>query len=238
MCSVEDMEDFTALAASLAAGVGDVRGCLILSRDGLVLGAHPDGGEELVKPAWLSFAGLGEPERGFVQFGTEVWCYARRGAYAAFAVAGTTVRPGLVIDQMEQVLMSAEEARSKREGLRAPEPAVTPVAAPLSKPRTPLHPEPKPEEQPPVVIHAEVPAPTSTAASESSATPVGGPMPQPPAPSGESVVPMAEPLAAQGEPQAPEPDESAGESGDEVDRVLLAREFSQLLQEDSDAADG
>jgi predicted regulator of Ras-like GTPase activity (Roadblock/LC7/MglB family) len=30
------MEDFNGLAASLAAGVSDVRGCLILSRDGLV----------------------------------------------------------------------------------------------------------------------------------------------------------------------------------------------------------
>jgi hypothetical protein len=232
------MEDFTALAASLSAGVGDVRGCLILSRDGLVLGAHPDGEEDLVKPAWLRFATLGEPERGFVQFGTEVWCYARRGAYAAFALAGTTVRPGLVIDQMEQVLMSAEETRSKREGLRGPEPAAAPVAAPSSKPRTPLHPEPKPIDEPPVVIHAEASASTVAAASEASATPVDGPVQPPFAAADEPVPPTPEPFAAQGERQAPEPDDSAAESGDEVDRVLLAREFSQLLQEDPDAADG
>jgi len=35
------LEDFNALAMSLAAGMADVRGCLILSGDGLVLGAHP-----------------------------------------------------------------------------------------------------------------------------------------------------------------------------------------------------
>jgi hypothetical protein len=108
-------------------------------------------GEDLVKPAWLRFAALGEPERGFVQFGTELWCYVRRGAYAAFALAGSTVRPGLVIDQMEQVLMSAEEMRSKREGLHVAEPF---APAPSGKPRTPLHPEPKPAERP-VIIHAE-----------------------------------------------------------------------------------
>lgn len=36
------LEDFNALASSLALGVGDVRGCLILSRDGHVLGSHPE----------------------------------------------------------------------------------------------------------------------------------------------------------------------------------------------------
>jgi len=33
------LEDFDALASSLALGLGEVRGCLILSRDGLVLGS-------------------------------------------------------------------------------------------------------------------------------------------------------------------------------------------------------
>jgi hypothetical protein len=145
------MEDFTALAAALAASVGDVRGCLILSRDGLVLGAHPDMGEDLVKPAWLRFAALGEPERGFVQFGTELWCYVRRGAYAAFALAGTTVRPGLVIDQMEQVLVCREMRSSARVS------TAEPSAPRPAKPRTPP-PEPKPRE--PVIIHAEASPPT------------------------------------------------------------------------------
>jgi predicted regulator of Ras-like GTPase activity (Roadblock/LC7/MglB family) len=45
------LEDFNALASSLAHGVGDVRGCLILSREGLVLGAHPAEGEDVTTPA-------------------------------------------------------------------------------------------------------------------------------------------------------------------------------------------
>ena len=62
----------------------------------------------------------------------------RRGPYAAFAVAGPGARPGLVIDQMDQVLLAAEEARSRHEGLRGVE--VQPTA-PVSKPRSHLHPD-------------------------------------------------------------------------------------------------
>ena len=82
------MEDFNALASSLAQGVGDVRGCLILSRDGLVLGSHPAEAEGVTTPAWVRFAAIGDPERGFAQFGTETWCYVRRGPYAGFAAGG------------------------------------------------------------------------------------------------------------------------------------------------------
>jgi hypothetical protein len=224
------MEDFSALAATLAASVGDVRGCLVLSRDGLVLGAYPEGDDSSVKPAWLRFASLGEPERGFLQFGVEVWCYVRRGPYAAFATTGISVRPGLVIDQMEMVLLAAEETRSKREGLRGPEPATTvsPAAAPSGKPRTPLHPETRPVDEP-VVIHAEAAAasvPPESAVPqgviEAPATPTRAPGPAIPGRGG-----------AFGEAS----DEGEGNE-DEVDRVMLAREFSQLLQEDSDGADG
>ncbi len=115
------MEDFNALAAKVAAGVGDVRGCLILSRDGLVMGEYPDGSEARLKPAWLRFGNLGEPDRSFVQFGDEVWCFLRRGPYASFVVTDLTVRPGLVIDQIEQALLAAEQARMKRDSLRLPE---------------------------------------------------------------------------------------------------------------------
>ncbi len=131
------MEDLSALAARIAASVGALRGCLILSRDGLVLGSFPNTDGALAKPAWLRFAALGEPDKGFLQFGSEVWCYARRGPYAAFAVAGGSVRPSLVMDQMEIALVQAEESRAKVGPLRVPEPP----AASLSKPRAPLHPE-------------------------------------------------------------------------------------------------
>ena len=55
------MEDFNALAMTLALGMADVRGCLILSRDGLVLGAHPAESERTTTRAWIRFATIGTP---------------------------------------------------------------------------------------------------------------------------------------------------------------------------------
>jgi hypothetical protein len=127
------LEDFNELAMSLGQGMADVRGCLILSRDGLVLGAHPAESERTTTRAWVRFATIGDPERGFVQFGTETWCYVRRAPYAGFALAGPGERAGLVIDHMEQVLLAAEESRSRREGLRGTEAAtVAPRSTPTS----------------------------------------------------------------------------------------------------------
>ncbi len=145
------MEDFNALAMSLGAGMADVRGCLILSSDGLVLGAHPAEAERTTTPAWVRFAAIGDPERGFAQFGTETLCYVRRGPYAGFAVAGPGARPGLMIAHMEQVLLAAEQSRWRHEWLRGTEAAT----APRSKPSSSLqldHPAPDP-----LVI--DVPAP-------------------------------------------------------------------------------
>jgi hypothetical protein len=124
------MDDYSALAYRIAGGVADVRGCLILSRDGLILGSYPDD-ETAVKPAWVRFASLGDPERSFVEFGDQVWVYVRRPAYGAFAVANAGIRPGLVIDQLEGILASAEESRNRRDTLRVPE-------ATGASPNTPL----------------------------------------------------------------------------------------------------
>lgn len=222
------MEDLSALAARLAAGVGDVRGCLIVSRDGLVMGAHPEDAEGQLKPAWLRFAALGEPDRSFVQFGDEIWCYVRRGAYAVFLVTSVAIRPGLAIDQIEQALLTAEEARSKRESLKVPEAP----AAPSGKPRTPLHAEPSRVDDPVLI-------PSETAA-------VAAAQLAPPVAAGPS---EADPDAPTTPPIPRDPSRGAvwarrsddvREDGrdDEVDRVLLAREFSRLLQEDETGADG
>lgn len=232
------MEDFNALAAAVAAGVDDVRGCLILSRDGLVLGASPATGEAEAKPAWLRLASIGEVERGFLQFGTEVWCYVRRGPYAAFALTGQGTRPGLVIDRMEQALLSAEEGRSRREGLRPGEAAGQP-AAPSGKPRSPLHPEPRTEPQPEAEVTPPAPGPEREAepvALGAEASSVFGPPPSAPPP---------EPSpATAGAPDTEAPDEAPTaadedtEPAGEVDRFSLAREFSQLLQDEGGSADG
>lgn len=125
------MDDYSALAYRIAGGVADVRGCLILSRDGLILGSYPDD-ETAVKPAWVRFASLGDPERSFVEFGDQVWVYVRRPAYGAFAVANAGVRPGLVIDQLEGILTSAEESRNRRDTLRVPEASGGPPGKPMT----------------------------------------------------------------------------------------------------------
>ncbi|MDP9344220.1 MAG: hypothetical protein M3P44_00575, partial [Actinomycetota bacterium] len=125
------MDDYSALAQRTAVSVPEVRGCLILSRDGMVLGAYPDHDEAPAKAAWLRFCSLGEPERSFIEFADQTWAFVRRGPYAAFALAEPGVRPGILVDQLEQALMVAEEVRTKRETLRVPDAA----SAPSGKPR-------------------------------------------------------------------------------------------------------
>lgn len=210
------MEEFSALAARVAASVVELRGCLILSRDGLVLGAFPAGEEGPVKTAWLRFAVVGEPEKGFVEFGDEIWTYVRRGPYAAFAVSGLGVRPGLLIDQLDQMLYTAEEVRARREALRLPE--VTP--APSGKPRTSLHPEARPS--------VPTPAPVTPPAQ---ATPDAAPGPPEPSPS--PPAPTEPPQTTTGSPPPERPSTAPGKKEEDphVDRVALAQELSKLLQE-------
>ena len=245
------IDELSGLASTLAAGVGDVRGCLILSRDGLVVGSFLPDGEGSVRPAWIRFAAVGEPERGFVQFGTETWCYVRRGPYAAFVVAGPAARPGLVIDHMDQLLLSAEESRINRPAV-PDEPAV--LAAPSSRPRTPLHPD-RPVEEP-VVLDPGDDAPVTASVGAASATEGAGHPTDVVHPTAAATADRAE--GATGEPTgAPSPEEGAppdppepsaggldaglwdlpNDQGD-VDRFSLAREFGQLLQDSDEGADG
>jgi hypothetical protein len=234
------MNDFDALAAVLGAGIADLRGCLILSRDGLVLAGYPDTAEQELKASWLRFAALGEPERGFVQFGNETWSFARRGPYGSFAVTGMGVRPGLVIDHMEQVLLAAEDARSKGEGVKvAPVPVPSPQAPGASgkrKKRRSLHGDPAPIEEP-VVIHAESPAARAASGARPTVSEAGeGPVEDPvepdpvsgPSSGGHQESSGADPAVG---PEAPDEE-------DEVDRFSLAAEFSRLLQDNRDDADG
>ena len=270
------MEEFAALAARLGAGIGELRGCLILSRDGLELGAYPPGEDHLVKPAWIRFAQLGDPEKGFVEFGDELWVYVRRGPYAIFAVSGATVRPGLLMDQIDQLLYAAEEARQRREALKIPEAP----DAPKSRPRTSLHKEAKAPPSQPAGIKAEPDAPATARdasigrrTTEPAATSPGAQSSSPRASDPEARQASAPATqaprgTAPGERPGTAPDErpgarpatpatprragsddllarmaalaaaSAEEQGDEdlepdieVDRVLLAQEFSRLLQD-------
>jgi hypothetical protein len=135
--------DFGGLAARMAGGLDGVRACLIVSRDGLSLGAHPAAEEHRAREAWDAVQSVGDVHRGFAEVGQELWAVARRGPYAAIMVASPEVRPGLLLDRMDTHLLAAERlrARSAEEGPEAQ--AIR--SEPARRPRTPLHPEPKPE---------------------------------------------------------------------------------------------
>jgi hypothetical protein len=228
------VDEYSTLAERVAAGIGDVHGCLILSRDGMVLGAYPFGDEAVAKPAWLRFASLGGSRRGFVEFGDQVWVFVHRGPYAAFAVAGSSVRPGLLMDQMEQVLLVAEEARSRREPLKLPEVKVAPSGKPRARLRHSLERPPEPATEPASAAgHAPDEAMASRPGSGQETSAVEGE-----SSTGESTEHQeaepgdeAEP-AAQSEPK--EPPRLFFDDGTEVDRVLLAKEFFGLLQVESE----
>jgi len=251
------MDDYSALAQRIAVSVSGVSGAIILSRDGLVLGAFPNEDESLAKPAWLKFITLGEPDRSFVEFPDQVWAYVKRGPYAAFATAEAGTRPGVLVDQMEQVLLLAEEGRTRRDTLRVPDAS----AAPTGKPRTSLHPQgdkPTPAEVAAVaaeetLVAAEAPADRGgfskrPGGGTGSDTPIDGPADTDPA-----VVEAPEPgepmpsalkkkpqklVGSVGGPDAGPTPAGGFDDEAEVDRVLLAKEFSGLLQVDSDDDEG
>ena len=275
------MDDYSALAYRIAGGVADVRGCLILSRDGLILGSYPDD-ETAVKPAWVRFASLGDPERSFVEFGDQVWVYVRRPAYGAFAVANAGIRPGLVIDQLEGILASAEESRNRRDTLRVPEASGGPAAKPQSSIRpspngssasTPPAPDsaearhwsratPPAEDGAADPVKEELAKVASDVGRSGDATPADGPAPDPKDEAGADAgadpedaeaadgagcrraTPIrTEPTAGRARPagasgthngkgaDAPAPMELDADA--EVDPVMLAKEFSGLLQVES-----
>jgi hypothetical protein len=252
------MDDYSALAQRIAVSVSGVSGALILSRDGLVLGAFPTDDEGFAKPAWLKFITLGEPDRSFVEFPDQVWAYVKRGPYAAFATADAGTRPGVLVDQMEQVLLVAEEGRTRRDTLRVPDAST----APTGKPRTSLHP-PGDKTAPAEVaasaeaslVAAEAPADrggfskrpgagvagdASDAAEPEGAADAAAPVratPVDPAPSALKKEPQKL-VGSVGGPDAVTPPSPAFDTEAEVDRVLLAKEFSGLLQVDSDDDEG
>ena len=226
------MEDFNALAAALGDDLEGVRACLILSRDGLLIGAYPDDAEDAAKPAWLRVATLGEPERGFFQFATETWCYVRRGPYAAFVVATATVRPGLLIDQMERVLLAAEEDRADRNSIRSEPAAPPPAVAPSGKPRTALHREPAKADEP-IVLESEPVGADVPRAADASTTAAAAPV-EAADPAGEAPA-----RAAEGESRPARQSMWATEGGEEdVDTFSLTRELGRLLQGGEEGADG
>jgi hypothetical protein len=240
------MNDYSALAQRVSMSITGVRGCLMLSRDGMVLGAHPEGEAEThIRASWMRFAAVGDPERSYVEYRDQVWAFVRRGGYSAFAVADAGVRPGVLVDLLEQALMVGEQDRARdRETMRLPEAP----AAPSGKPRISMHKQER--SATPAPAPSEV---TSQAAAEATVSDEAG---EQTPPSSEAEPAAADP-AAMAQNERPEPKEeppSRGEEADraeksdraekkeeesEVDRILLAKEFAGLLQvpkEDDEAS--
>jgi hypothetical protein len=248
MLQREAMDDFNGLAQRVALSADNVHGCLILSRDGLVLGAYPTIDDSVAKSSWLKFAkSLGEPERGFVEFPDQVWVFAKRGAYSAFAVGGAGIRPGVLLETVEQALMSADQSRANRDALRIPDAP----SAPTGKPRTSLHPSASSRQatEPAAVVaesatadvadttpaeafetlsaDAEIPSETERAiASDDVAETSSDSASEDDSEEGSepSDVPSTQPKPRLAENGKPSDDDG------EVDRVMLAQEFSGLLQ--------
>jgi hypothetical protein len=220
------MSDYSAIAQRISASANGIRGCLMLSRDGMVLGAHPEGEvESRLKSAWVRFAAVGEADRSYVEFPDQVWAFVRRGGYAAFAVADAGVRPGILVDLLEQALMSGEQDRAHgRESLRSPEAP----AAPSGKPRTIMHKTERASEPTPEPVRAEVTLPESEeVGGAEEPAPYGASAGSAAAASDDTVRPAAD---AEPEPSSSEAAPTAPEDEPEVDRILLAKEFAGLLQ--------
>lgn len=162
MLSVMAAMDFNELAARMSGGVAGVRACLILSKDGLSLGVHPADAEPRARHAWDALQRIGDPQRGFVDMGTEIWVVATGGAYGAAMVATPEAKPGLLLDRMEAQLLAAEESRSNESqepimamskvvdlSAASSQPAVTqtldtPASPPAASPPPPSEPAPVP----------------------------------------------------------------------------------------------
>jgi hypothetical protein len=134
--------DFAALAMAVVSGVADVRACLVVSRDGLALGAYPPSEEEKALTVWSRMAALGDVERGFVGMRDEVWAFSRRGPYSALATGHPSARAGIVLDALDQLLLATEEARVRKEAIR-PSHDKEATPEPARGPRTALHPAPR-----------------------------------------------------------------------------------------------
>lgn len=231
MLTVMSATDFTDLAARMSAGVAAVRACLILSRDGLSLGAYPADGEAMARKAWDALEQIGDPQRGFVDMGSEIWVVASSAAYSAVMVATPEAKPGLLLDRMESQLVAAEVARA--DAAEAPAAPVEPPAPePVRRPRSPLHPEPR-LEAPPEPMPEPMPEPQ--------------PMPEPvrePVKAAAKVVDLSAPsipATRADDPPGSKPEAKPARTrklvrrkkSAVIDRVALAREFGRLRADEA-----
>jgi hypothetical protein len=229
--------DFAALAMAVVSGVPDVRACLVVSRDGLTLGAHPASEEEKALRVWSRMAALGEVERGFVALRDEVWAFCRRGPYAALATGHPSARAGVLLDALDQMLLAAEESRVRKEAIRPAQERETMGPDAPRGPRTALHQGSREESVQPVPDETSPEAPLeqdgvsawikrlrAQAIQAETSTLTGEERSAQPARDSQEL--PEEDRRGDGEP--------ARKNGQEVDRAALNREFAGLLTEGQD----
>jgi hypothetical protein len=207
--------DFAALARSVV-DVPGVQACLLLSRDGLPLAAAPPTEEDRVMAAWARLGALGDVEKGFVAVDGQTWVFSRRGPFCAMAMAERTVRPGLVLAELDQVLLSAEEDRTRgREEIRTT--ASRPQPDPTSRPRfqAPLH----RDRDRAAGIPAEAGAPSVPAPAVAAEAPAAEP---------DQGVPHISHPSSEVSPSPPPEPRSLGTEDWEIDVVEISREFGGL----------
>ena len=216
--------DFAALARSIRAVPG-VRVCLVVSRDGLALAVAPEELENEAVAASGRLAALGDVEKGFVSMAGEQWVFSRRGPYGALAVCDATARPGVILAELDQVLLAADEDRVRgREEIRTGPTgrSAQQEQAQAGRFRAPLH------RTPAAPAPGAEPAPVQAPAA--SAAPAAAPAPahpgDRPADSDETPAKPAPPVAEEETPSAP-----VLEHDWSVDVVEISREFGGLYGE-------
>jgi hypothetical protein len=234
--------DYAALTQAVAAGLSDVRSCLIVSRDGLALGASPATEEGRTLDVWTRITALGEVERGFVTTRDEVWVFCRRGAYGAVAIASSTARPGVILDSLEQMVLMAEESRVRKEGLRGAVEREASTPDYLHRRPTVLHrdrsggsghsEQPLSPEAQEVAVSAWARRLMEDAELDRPAEGAGEASPESPPEISASEVPEVL-MVPTAEPEAGSEDDPGASSGGPflVDRVELSREFAGILAE-------
>jgi hypothetical protein len=250
--------DFAALTAAVGAGLSDVRACLIVSRDGLALGSYPPAEEGSAMAKWMRLVSLGDVERGFAVVGEECWVFCSRGPYSALAVARASARPGLILERLDQMVLAAEEARLRKEGLNPMGSLDAAAAARRRRPMPPTGVHPGSPQMPDQSEQRQVRQPGAVGVTAPRSAPVPTGATQPPTPlrdegrtAGPSgpVRPGATPPGQPAEPArteagaegAPEPTkgEDAGKPPGQrslwvMDVDDLTREFAGLLGEPKD----
>jgi hypothetical protein len=104
------MEGFEAFARALSSEIAGLRGCLIATRDGRVLGVHPTGATA-VDEAWRRIARLRACTSMIARFERETWSVAARGSHVALAVVAPSIDAADVISHMERLLAEAGRVR-------------------------------------------------------------------------------------------------------------------------------